>query len=69
MGTPLKAYIIDMINELNIYSKDRYDLSYRGKNKQPVLIQNNIHIIARGWKQIRYVVEWHYSLTLDKLYM
>lgn len=68
MATPLKSYILDMINELNIYSKDSYDLSYRGKNHQPVLILNNMLIIARGWKQIKGVVEWHYSMTLEKMY-
>ena len=68
MNLGIKSYIVNLIEEINTFSNIWYEIGYRGKNHTPVLIQDGISIVARGWKNIKDVVEIRYALVVEKMF-
>ena len=63
----LEKHCHEMIEELAPYGKDFY-ISYRGKNKQPVLVNANHQVVARGWNGIQNKLLNEYYRLCEEVY-
>ena len=66
MRSALEKHCHDLIEELASYGKSYY-ISFRGKNKQPVLVDGNI-VVARGWNGIQNKLMSEYFKLCDEVY-
>ena len=67
MRPQIEKHCHDLIEELASYSYSYY-ISYRGKNKQPVLVNAKHQVVARGWNGIQNKLLNEYYKLCDEVY-
>ena len=67
MRPQVEKHCHDLIEELAVYGISYY-ISYRGKNKQAVLVNAHHQVVARGWNGIQNKLLNEYYKLCDEVF-